>query len=230
MQERDLSGEDVVALFLDGKTFADATMVVALGITLSGDGDGHGECGGVDAVPAFTARGGTRYLQGLLVIIDGGKGLQAGVKKVFRKRALVQRCPWHKRENVVSYLSKASRRRGASGFSGPTTGRSTKTRTLGEGRPLEELEPTQRWLATALVDIEPRSRKVMGYRHHSQASRSSQAGTEDRGEDINGIEEQGRVIVSRGEFQLRVTRLTSLVKSRRFPTTRVRRSPAVLIL
>ncbi len=37
MQERDLSGEDVVALFLDGKTFADATMVVALGITLSGE-------------------------------------------------------------------------------------------------------------------------------------------------------------------------------------------------
>ena len=37
MQERDLSGEDVVALFLDGRTFADATMVVALGITLSGE-------------------------------------------------------------------------------------------------------------------------------------------------------------------------------------------------
>ena len=37
MQERDLSGEDVVAMVLDGKTFADATMVVALGITLSGD-------------------------------------------------------------------------------------------------------------------------------------------------------------------------------------------------
>ena len=36
MQERDLSGEDVVAMFLDGKTFADATMVVALGITISG--------------------------------------------------------------------------------------------------------------------------------------------------------------------------------------------------
>ena len=43
---------------------------------------------------------------GLLVIIDGGKGLQAAVKKAFRKRALIQRCQWHKRENVVSYLSK----------------------------------------------------------------------------------------------------------------------------
>ena len=36
-QERDLSGEDVVALFLDGKAFADSTMVVALGITMSGE-------------------------------------------------------------------------------------------------------------------------------------------------------------------------------------------------
>ncbi len=40
------------------------------------------------------------------VIIDGGKGLQAAAKKAFRKRALIQRCQWHKRENMVSYLSK----------------------------------------------------------------------------------------------------------------------------
>ena len=36
-QERDLAGEDVVAIVLDGKTFADATLVIALGITLSGE-------------------------------------------------------------------------------------------------------------------------------------------------------------------------------------------------
>ena len=40
------------------------------------------------------------------MVIDGAKGLQAAVKKAFRKRALIQRCQWHKRENVVSYLSK----------------------------------------------------------------------------------------------------------------------------
>ena len=37
LQERDLAGEDVVAMVLDGKTFADATMVIALGITISGE-------------------------------------------------------------------------------------------------------------------------------------------------------------------------------------------------
>ena len=36
LQERDLAAEDVVAVVLDGKTFAEATMVIALGITLSG--------------------------------------------------------------------------------------------------------------------------------------------------------------------------------------------------
>ncbi len=40
------------------------------------------------------------------MIVDGGKGLRAAVKKAFRNRALVQRCQWHKRENVVRYLSK----------------------------------------------------------------------------------------------------------------------------
>ena len=38
--------------------------------------------------------------QGLLVIVDGGKGLRAAVRHAFRHRALVQRCQWHKRENV----------------------------------------------------------------------------------------------------------------------------------
>ena len=36
-QERDLSGYDVVALVLDGKSFAEDEMVVALGVTTKGD-------------------------------------------------------------------------------------------------------------------------------------------------------------------------------------------------
>ena len=34
------------------------------------------------------------------MIVDGGKGLRAAGRKAFRQ----QRCQWHKRENVVSYL------------------------------------------------------------------------------------------------------------------------------
>ena len=55
--ERDLSNENVVAIVLDGKTFAEATMVIALGITMTGREtlpglrrNRHGERAGVDAV------------------------------------------------------------------------------------------------------------------------------------------------------------------------------------
>jgi putative transposase len=37
LQERDLSGEDFLVVFLDGKSFAQDTLVVALGVTMSGE-------------------------------------------------------------------------------------------------------------------------------------------------------------------------------------------------
>ena len=44
---------------------------------------------------------------GLLCILDGSKGLHKAIQKVFGSQALIQRCQWHKRENVVSYLPKS---------------------------------------------------------------------------------------------------------------------------
>ncbi|MFN8166461.1 MAG: transposase [Bacteroidia bacterium] len=41
----------------------------------------------------------------MLVVIDGSKGIYKAVQDVFGKKAVVQRCQWHKRENVLSYLS-----------------------------------------------------------------------------------------------------------------------------
>ena len=58
------------------------------------------------------------------MILDGGTGLRSAVTQVFRGRALVQRCQWHKRENVVSYLSKSEqadwRRRLQRAYNRPT--------------------------------------------------------------------------------------------------------------
>ena len=113
LQERDLSGEDVVALVLDGKTCAESTMVVALGITMTGDKRflGFVETGTENEkvltpfLRSLVERG-LDVSQGLLVIVDGGKGLRAAVRQAFRHRALVQRCQWHKRENVVSDVAK----------------------------------------------------------------------------------------------------------------------------
>ncbi|MBO6573769.1 MAG: transposase, partial [Rhodothermales bacterium] len=49
---------------------------------------------------------GLRFEEGLLCVIDGAKGLYKAVQKTFGVHAQVQRCQWHKRENVVGYLAK----------------------------------------------------------------------------------------------------------------------------
>lgn len=234
-QERNLSRERYVALFLDGKSFADATLVIALGVTAEGskrflgfvETDTENERVLAPFLRSLLERG-LDVSQGLLVVIDGGKGLRAAVRQVFQKRALVQRCMWHQRENVVSYLPKSEqaswRRRLQRAYDRPTYTEAQDALTklyreleernqsaaesLAEG--LEEtltlhrlgvyellgasfkttncLESTnalveercakvdvwktshqrQRWLATALLDIEPRRRRVKGHRHLPQ--------------------------------------------------------------
>jgi transposase-like protein len=78
--------------------------------------------------------------RGLLTIIDGGKGLYSAVRIVFGKHSLVQRCQWHKRENVVAYLSASEqpwmRKRLQRAYDRPTYKEATKA--LGKIR--QELE------------------------------------------------------------------------------------------
>ncbi len=117
LQERDLRPLDIVAMFLDGKAFAEMMMVVAIGITLKGEKHvlGFVETGTENA-PVLTSflqslcDRGLNLSDGLLVIIDGGKGLRAAVRQALGSAALVQRCQWHKRGNVVKHLPKGEQR------------------------------------------------------------------------------------------------------------------------
>ena len=43
------------------------------------------------------------------VVTDGAKGLHAAVREVFGTAAQLQRCQWHKRENVLAYLPERHR-------------------------------------------------------------------------------------------------------------------------
>jgi len=61
-----------------------------------------------DFLRALVARG-LRYEDGLLCVLDGAKGFHSAVRSVFEGCALIQRCRWHKRENVLSYLSECRR-------------------------------------------------------------------------------------------------------------------------
>lgn len=111
--ERDLSQHDIVAIFLDGKWFADNEIVIALGVTINGDKillgfietstENHKVC--KQFLLSLRDRG-LNIDQEILFVVDGGKGLHKGVREVMGNKATIQRCQWHKRENVVSYLDK----------------------------------------------------------------------------------------------------------------------------
>lgn len=49
---------------------------------------------------------GLKYKDGLLFIVDGSKGIMKAIELVFPGCAIIQRCQYHKIENVVSYLPK----------------------------------------------------------------------------------------------------------------------------
>jgi len=229
---RRLDDHEFVALVLDGKTLGRAQMIVAMGITKTGEklilgftesaSENHRVC--ADFLKSLIDRG-LRYQQGLLVVMDGSKGFRKAIAEVFGDAATVQRCQWHKRENIVAYLPKAQqagmRQKLQHAYEQPTYDRAkhellrlrAELKTINQSAvtSLEEgLEETltlhrlevfkelglslkttnslesinsqierltgkvtswrnsnqrQRWLASALLEIEPGLRKIKGYRY-----------------------------------------------------------------
>jgi len=112
--ERRLEGYDFVVLIVDGKSFGSDEMVIALGVTREGSkiplgfietgAENERVCG--EMLERLRARG-LKIESGLLCVVDGSKGLRKAIYGVFGKKALIQRCQWHKRENVVGYLPKS---------------------------------------------------------------------------------------------------------------------------
>lgn len=229
--ERPLDHYDLVALILDGKTFAEDEMVAAVGVTITGEkvllGFVQTATENRKVCAAFLrelVERGLRVDLGLLVVTDGAKGLHAAIREVFDNAALLQRCQWHKRENVLAYLPErhrlVMRRKLQAAYEQPTY--DTAKRALGKLRAeltllnasaaasldegfeetltlhrlglfgelgvslkttniLESIharvedrtarvdhwrnsEQKQRWLATALLDMEPRLRRIKNYR------------------------------------------------------------------
>jgi putative transposase len=111
LMERRLEAYDFTAIVLDGKRFGDDGVIIAVGITMAGekvmlgliqsDTENHVVCR--DFLRGLVSRG-LSYDRGLLVVIDGSKGFRKAITEVFGKYGVVQRCQWHKRENIVSYL------------------------------------------------------------------------------------------------------------------------------
>ena len=167
---------------------------------------------------------GLRVDKGLLLIMDGAKGLHAAAREIFGGSCLIQRCQWHKRENIIGYLGKNQqpyfRKQLQKAYERPTLDEAlsalsqvrseleaineSAVRSLDEGfeetLTLHELNvfqylgvslkttncieslnsmagdlcgkvdywknssQKQRWLASALLDIEPRLRRIHRYK------------------------------------------------------------------
>lgn len=112
LHERRHDDAEWLVLLLDGKTFASDQMVIALGVTTAGDkrilGMVQTATENKRVCAAFLRELQERGFQAtddLLVVLDGAKGLRAAVREAYGD-VPVQRCQWHKRENVVSYLTK----------------------------------------------------------------------------------------------------------------------------
>jgi transposase-like protein len=232
MQERSLKDRDIVVIFIDAKRYADDGLMVALGVTI----DGYKVILGIEQMHSENTRAteqwldrlierGLKFESGILFVVDGSKGIRKAIERKFSDYAMMQRCRWHKQENVVAYLDDSQkvifRRRLQEAYS-KTTYKEAKAaletlhhelenvnisaaNSLREG--LEEtltihhlgLSPELakslsmtnciesvmsqmgqytdkvdrwhnsdqilRWTATALLDIEPRLNRIIGYRY-----------------------------------------------------------------
>jgi transposase-like protein len=115
-KNRSLKEHHYVAVLIDGKHLRGHQIVVAVGVT------DKGEKHILDFIQADTENAravrqllvrlnhrGLNYQDGLLFIIDGAKGLRTAIEIVYGHKAIVQRCVWHKQENVVSYLNEGQK-------------------------------------------------------------------------------------------------------------------------
>ena len=110
-EKRDLGLYDFIALIIDGKYLSRDNIVISLGVTITGIkiplGFIQATTENSEAVKGLLKNlinRNFRFDEGLLTITDGSKGLKKAVEETFGKLSINQRCQWHKRENVISYL------------------------------------------------------------------------------------------------------------------------------
>jgi len=112
-ENRSLENDNFLALWIDGKHVAGEQMIVCMGVTETGYKKVLGftqatteHSGPIKELFRDLLERGLSFEKGILCVVDGGKGLRKAIGDIFGRYAQVQRCQWHKRENVVSYLPK----------------------------------------------------------------------------------------------------------------------------
>ena len=113
LNTRSLAIYDFICVFIDGKRYAKDGILVALGVTIGGCkiilGIEQSHTENSVAVSQFLDKlieRGLKYNLGILFIVDGSKGIIKAIEEKFQEYGFIQRCTWHKEQNVISYLSK----------------------------------------------------------------------------------------------------------------------------
>src|SRR3954468_21450417 len=116
LMSRRLDDVRLAVMMLDGMEVAEATHVVALGITTDGVkiplGLWEGSTENATLARTLLADLVDRGLdpsQAILFVIDGGKALRKAIRDVFGTHALVHRCQRHKERNVCDLLPERDR-------------------------------------------------------------------------------------------------------------------------
>lgn len=114
---RSLKDLTLVAIMIDGIVIDGQSVLVALGITETGEkqplGVHLGTTENATVVQGLLDNLIERGLDAtvpLLFVIDGSKALRKAIKNTFGRRALVQRCQVHKMRNVLDHLPKSKHR------------------------------------------------------------------------------------------------------------------------
>jgi transposase-like protein len=108
---RPLGELDIRIVYIDGKVFAEHCLLIALGVQANGEkavlGLREGATENARVVRALVADLVERGLpteRPLLFVIDGARALRRAIRDVFGEYAVVQRCQFHKRCNVIGHL------------------------------------------------------------------------------------------------------------------------------
>jgi len=111
-----LEDVDLVLVMIDGIVFRDHCILVALGV----DSDGRKHPLGIvegttenaavaKALLSDLVERGLPTDRALVFVIDGSKALRQAITKTFGDLAQIQRCPVHKRRNVLGHLPQSAR-------------------------------------------------------------------------------------------------------------------------
>jgi putative transposase len=152
LAQRRFDGVRYVAIFIDGVVYAEETFVVALGLTAAGEKRLLGlRSGGTENAEVCASlleelrERGVATDQATLLVLDGSKALTAAVRRVWGRKALIQRCQEHKKRNVLAHVPKRheaeARRRLNEAY-----------RETAYARAVQLLRSTVRWLQTISPD------------------------------------------------------------------------------